>query len=261
MNESLNISILQYDIKWEDPVCNIRKVSELLSSNYEYFKSDIVLLPEMFSTGFTMNTSLAQNIDGETIEAIKKLSKQYDIALFGSFMCIEQNKLFNRAFFITPDSETYYDKKHLFRPGDETKYYSSGDKQIIVDYKGWKIMLQICYDLRFPVWCRNINNNYDLLLIAANGPAIRQYPWDILMRARAIENSCYVAAVNRVGYDGNNIYHSGDSAIIYMKGKTIARTTEGNESVINQTISLDSLKKFRNTFPVGKDADKLIINA
>ena len=172
-------------------------------------------------------------------------------------MCSESGKLFNRAFFITPDSEYYYDKKHLFRMGEESKFYTPGEKQEIIEYKGWKIMLQVCYDLRFPIWCRNIENNYDLILFTANWPKARENAWTTLLQARAIENCCYVAAANRVGTDGNNLIYNGASSLINMKGDSDFAFL--SETIINKTISLENLVSFRKKFPVWLDADKFTI--
>ena len=255
MNKYLNLSVIQFDISWENKEKNLRRLSELVHLNSEKNKTDIYIVPEMFTTGFTMNSdSLAENIHQETILKVKELATKYDCAFNGSFRCREGENIYNRGFFIAPDIEEYYDKKHLFSIGSETLHFKAGENQKIVSYKGWNIMLQICYDLRFPVWCRNTDNDYDIILFAANWPKSRQYAWDTLLRARAIENCCYVAAANRSGEDNNgNIYRGG--SIIDMKGKALSIARDDKEDIINDSVSYEDLQKFRLKFPVWKDSD------
>ena len=256
MNKHLKISVIQFDISWENKDINLENISRLVNKNSETNETDIYIIPETFTTGFTMNSeAFAETTDGKTIKTIKKLSKKYDCAFFGSFICKDHKSIYNRGFFITPYSEDYYDKKHLFSIGSETDHFRAGSSQKIISYKGWNIMLQICYDLRFPVWCRNQNNEYDILLFAANWPKSRQSAWDILLRARAIENCCFVAAANRVGEDNNKNIYQGGSAIIDMKGTLLSHSDSGKEEILNHTISLDDLNKFRRKFPVWEDAD------
>lgn len=250
----LRISLIQLDIIWENITENLSQVEKIITENHQ--QADLFILPEMFTTGFTMNSeALAETNDGETISKIKQLARKYDIAICGSFIAEEDNKYFNRGFFITPDSENYYDKRHLFRMANETAYFSSGDKRLIVSYKGFNISLIICYDLRFPVWIRNIENEYDVLICVANWPTARSRAWNALLDARAIENMGYVCGVNRVGIDGNGFEYKGDSKIIDPKGIIIG-SSENKTDVISVTISKDSLTKFRSKFPVWKDADK-----
>lgn len=253
---SLKLSILQYDIAWENKDANFASVERLLSSSE---KSDIVVLPEMFSTGFSMNSELlAEENSGETINKIKYLSKKHDTSICGSFIAKDGGTFFNRGFFVTPDHEYFYDKRHLFRMGSEAKHFSAGDKRLIVSFRGFNICLLVCYDLRFPVWTRNVNNEYDLLIYVANWPQPRAATWYALLVARAIENQCYVCGVNRIGKDGMALNYIGDSSVIDFKGMPIVQV--GNEEkALTTDLSKESLIKFREKFPVWKDADHFII--
>lgn len=255
---TLKVSLAQYDIVWENKSANLTKVGKVAASLAG--KTDLLILPEMFSTGFTMNShSLAENISGETISLVKEWAKQYDIAICGSFIAEDSGQYYNRAFFITPHTEHYYDKHHLFRMGQEPESFSAGKKKLIFEHKGFNICLLICYDLRFPVWARNIDNEYDLLIYVANWPASRTRVWNTLLEARAIENMCYVCGVNRTGTDGNNLIHDGNSKMINAKGETILSFDLNQEDTKTVYISNNDLKKFRAKFPVWKDADKFEI--
>jgi omega-amidase len=227
--------------------------------------TDIVLLPEMFTTGFSMNTStLAEDMGGSTVLWMKKMAANVNKVIAGSLMVIDEGNYYNRFIWMNPDgSYQFYDKKHLFRMAKEEAFYSSGTKQLVIDYKGWKIRPLICYDLRFPVWSRNKNinkndrlsPNYDVVLYVANWPEVRVSAWDVLLRARAMENQAYCLGVNRVGTDGSGKEYVGHSAAIDPKGNYLldpVHTTEGT-----YTVSLDknSLEGYRNKFPQGLDAD------
>lgn len=252
--QELKITLLQIDIAWENKVENFVQVERMIAENYKH--TDLFVLPEMFSTGFTMNSrKLSESNDGETIRKIREFAQKYEVAICGSFIAEDGDKYFNRCFFISPESENYYDKRHLFRMGNETDHFSGGNKRLIVNYKGFNICLIVCYDLRFPVWIRNVENEYDLLICVANWPTVRARAWNALLDARAIENMAYVCGVNRVGVDGNGIEYGGDSKIIDPKGIIIA-TSENKAGAISVNISKDDLTKFRNKFPVWKDADE-----
>ena len=174
----------------------------------------------------------------------------------GSFIAKDNGKFYNRAFFITPEGEEhYYDKRHLFRMAEEDKHFSAGDKRLIVPYKGWNICLQVCYDLRFPVWSRNVNNEYDLLIYVANWPEARKKAWKALLHARAIENMAYVCGVNRVGVDGKGFLFRGDSMIYNAKGKKLADAGKREEITRTCTLKKSELDEFRAKFPAWKDAD------
>ena len=257
----MRISILQTDITWEDKEANLERLHKRLDELRG--KTDIVILPEMFSTGFTMRSKeLAEPVDGYTISTLRSCAAKYKIALAGSYISYDNGNYYNRAFFLTPHNEAfYYDKKHLFRMGHEEEHFSAGDKRIIIPYQGWNICLLICYDLRFPVWSRNVQNEYDLLIYVANWPTPRRHVWDTLLAARAIENMTYVCGVNRIGTDGNELKYNGGSAIFSPKGKAIAMATDDREDIITMDLSLDPLNDLRRKFPVWMDADKFEIQS
>lgn len=261
--ESLKVSYLQLDLYWENSQANLDHIEDCLSGIES--SVDLVVLPEMFNTGFSMNSSkLAQSMDGVLVKAISKWSKHYGFAIIGSFICEEQGQYFNRLLFVHPDGKIEkYDKRHLFRMANETESFSPGTDRLIVTYKGWKIMPLVCYDLRFPVWSRNqfkvenekVISEYDLMIYVANWPAARVGAWDKLLLARAIENQACVVGVNRTGFDGNNIEYNGHSTVIDAKGEYLK---EPFESVGIQTVLIrkDNLEEFRAKFPVGMDADR-----
>lgn len=255
---TLRVSLLQTDIKWEDKPYNLQNVKRQIS--HLAGKTDLVVLPEMFSTGFSMNSHLlAETNDENTILSLSAWAKEYDAAICGSFIASDSSHHFNRGFIITPEENHFYDKRHLFRLGDETKYFSAGDNHCIIEHKGFKICLLICYDLRFPVWARNVDNEYDLLIYCANWPQSRMNVWNTLLQARAIENLSYVCGVNRVGKDGMNINYNGQSCIIDFKGNKILSMDDPVESTETVSISKKELNKFREKFPVWKDADKFTL--
>lgn len=258
MNE-LRVTLFQSDIVWEDKKDNLEKLAEKLDQLSG--KSDLIVLPEMFSTGFSMNSrAMAESADGETLCTLRKLARQYEVALCGSMIATEDGRYYNRGFFIHPDGRVdHYDKRHLFRMGDEPNHYSSGKKRLIINYKEWKICLLICYDLRFPVWSRNFKNEYDLLIYVANWPASRAKVWNLLLPARAVENIAYVCGVNRVGTDGLGLKYSGDSVLIDARGQAIISCTPGVEENLTAVISMDALEDFRRKFPVWMDGDKFEI--
>lgn len=252
---NLKVSIVQYDIEWEDKTANLNKIEKYVSALSD--KTDLVILPEMCTTGFSMNVqNLAETIDGNSINYIKRLASKYNLAICGSLIIKEENKFYNRGFFITPQDEYYYDKRHLFRMGEETHFYEAGNKHLIIEHKGFNICLLICYDIRFPVWARNINNEYDLLIYVANWPESRVKTWEALLKARAIENMAYVCGVNRIGRDGLNINYNGTSMIIDARGNILSSIETRKEQIETQELSLTELNAFRNKFPVWKDADR-----
>jgi predicted amidohydrolase len=253
----LNVSILQYAIAWENKAANFATVERLLRSSDK--DHDLVILPEMFSTGFSMQSNLlAEENSGETMIRIKHLAKEYDTAICGSFIAEEKGHYFNRGFFITPDSEQYYDKRHLFRMGHETKHFSAGSHRLIVPFRGFNICLLVCYDLRFPVWARNVGNEYDLLVYVANWPQPRAKVWDALLIARAIENQSYVCGVNRIGIDGMNLHYAGGSSVIDFKGDAIVHL-HNEEKITTVQLSMETLDGFRKKFPAWEDADRFEI--
>lgn len=254
-NDKLRISLVQYDIAWENKDKNLSYIDNIISGLNG--KTDIVVLPEMFSTGFSMNShNLAEDINGKTISQIKDWAGKYNIAICGSFIAKDGPDYYNRGFFITPTKEYYYDKRHLFRMGSEPQSFSAGNKRLIVEYKGFNICLLICYDLRFPVWARNVNNEYDILIYAANWPTSRINVWNTLLPARAIENMSYVCGVNRIGTDGNSLTYNGTSKMINARGEEISFIGLNKEQVETVCISRSELEQFRTKFPVWKDADE-----
>ena len=259
--DELRISLVQTSIVWEDKENNLKHFGKLIESLAG--KSDIAVLPEAFSTGFSMRSPhlLAETNEGITIQTVQYWAKEFQMVICGSFFAKNnEDQLFNRAFFITPEGESFfYDKRHLFRMGEENKLFTAGNKIITVPYQDWNIRLIVCYDLRFPVWSRNVNNDYDLLICSANWPTVRGNVWSTLLTARAIENQCYVCGVNRTGDDGNGIDHQGDSILLDFKGQIVAECKKGQESIVTATISKKSLNEFRKKFPVWMDSDSFEI--
>jgi len=237
--------------------------------------TDLIALPEMFSTGFTMNTvgqtpngvnnkAMAEKMDGKTVAWMKKTAKEKKCVLTGSLIIEENGNYFNRLIWMRADgSFETYDKRHLFRYANEQDHYSAGSKKLIVELNGWKICPLVCYDLRFPVWSRNrlapnpskAEGKYDVLLFVANWPERRNHPWKTLLMARAMENQAYVVGLNRIGNDGNNVSHSGDSAVINYKGEIISKTKAHEEAIETVTISKTELEEWRKNFPAWMDAD------
>jgi omega-amidase len=252
----MRITFIQTDIAWEDKTANLEHYSRLLFNLKG--KTDLVVLPEMCTTGFTMHPEqLAETDQGVTLNTFKCLSAECKLAIAGSHIGKEGDKYLNRGFFIQPDGNTAtYDKRHLFRMGEEAKHYTAGNDKIIVSYLGWNIRLAICYDLRFPVWLRNVDNEYDLLLIVANWPESRQAVFDNLLVARALENQAFVCGVNRTGTDGEGLRYSGGSALINAYGKRLSEPTEKTTSIQTVDFHLEELHRFREKFPVWKDADR-----
>ena len=260
--QDLTITILQTSLHWEDIDANIKMFSEKISSIKEI--TDLIVLPEMFSTGFTMNNKVAaEKMSGKAVAWMKKTAKEKNCVVTGSLVIEEGGKYFNRLIWMRADgSFEIYNKRHLFRYAMEQDYYAAGNKKLIVELNGWKICPMICYDLRFPVWIRNTPNNlYDILLFVANWPERRNHPWKTLLMARAMENQSYVIGVNRIGNDNNNIYHSGDSAVINFKGEIISKTKAHEESAETITISKKELDEWRNIFPALMDADNFEIKS
>jgi omega-amidase len=272
---TLTITTIQSNIAWEDKAANLRMFEQKIAGMEE--KTEIVLLPEMFSTGFSMRPeALAETMQGETIEWMKRVSRENGIVLTGSIMIKEEENYFNRLIWMLPNEKFgYYDKRHLFAFGEEDKHYSPGNKRLIASVKGWKINLQVCYDLRFPVWARNrvfdsaqtqeqststslSTSEYDVLIYVANWPERRSHAWKTLLCARAIENQCYVVGVNRVGSDGNNVYHSGNSLVIDPLGQVLYHMAD-EEDVNTITLQKELLEEVRSKFPFWKDADSFKI--
>ena len=252
----LTVTIIQSNLHWENIDANLKMFSEKISSIKE--KTDLIVLPEMFSTGFTMNNKpLAENMKGRTVGWMKQMAKEKNCVVTGSVIIEEKKKYYNRLIWMMPNGKfKTYDKRHLFRYAGEEKYYSAGKKKLIVELNGWKICPMVCYDLRFPVWIRNKNKQYDVLLFVANWPERRNYPREALLLARAIENQSYVIGVNRVGKDGGDINHSGDSVFINPQGEVISKAKPNEETIMTVALSYSALEEWRKKFPAWMDADK-----
>ncbi|MDO3693858.1 amidohydrolase [Wenyingzhuangia sp. chi5] len=252
MSDSLNITLVQPDVIWMNNLTNLENLDKQLGN----IKTDLIVLPEMFSTGFCMEPSkIAETMDGLSVLWMLKTAKRLNCAVCGSLSIQEKNKYYNRFLFVTPNGiEVSYDKKHLFSYGKENEVYTAGKKSTTIHYKGWKIKPFICYDLRFPVWSRN-TNNYDLALYVANWPANRSFAWNSLLTARAIENMSYVVAVNRIGIDGNELKYQGDSKVIDPLGETLIDLKE-SKTVRQINLKINHLEKVRNKFKFLEDKDE-----
>jgi predicted amidohydrolase len=267
---TLSITTIQTNLLWEEKSANLQMLEQKIRGIEE--KTEIVVLPEMFSTGFSMQTKLlAETMEGETVQWMKRVSRENAVILTGSIIIEEDGNYFNRIIWMLPNGlYGQYDKRHLFAYAEEDKYYKPGNKRLIASVKGWKINLQVCYDLRFPVWARQApsqpppkgeeypNPEYDVLIYVANWPEKRSHAWKTLLCARAIENQCYVVGVNRVGSDGNNIYYSGNSLIIDPLGQVLYHMAD-EEDVFTITLQKEKLEEIREKFPFWKDADSFNI--
>lgn len=260
MENDLRISFLQFPIEWEQKEKNLVSCESRLKEAKG--KTDLVVLPEMFTTGFSMNAAaLAEEMTGKTVSTVKRWANTYNLAITGSFIAHEEEHFYNRAFFITPDGQVYhYDKRHLFSMAGETRTYTAGSERPVILYKGWNICLQICYDLRFPVWSRNQDNEYDLLIYMANWPEVRSAVWQPLLQARAIENQAYVCGVNRTGIDGKGFNYAGGSVLFSPKGEMLGCAYSRKHCLLTRTLSAEKLMTFRRKFPVANDQDSFQLN-
>lgn len=257
---TLTISTIQSNLFWEDKEANLAMFTEKISSLKQ--KTELVILPEMFSTGFSMNaTKLAEKMDGATVDWMRSMSRENRVIITGSVIIEDEGKYFNRMIWMMPNGEYgYYDKRHLFAYSQEDQYYHAGSKRLIASVKGWRLNLQVCYDLRFPVWARQrsgaeaANPEYDVLVYVANWPARRSHAWKTLLCARAIENQCYVVGVNRVGQDGKEINYSGDSLMINPLGEVLYHMAD-EEDIFTITLEREKLEEVRTKFPFLKDGD------
>lgn len=253
--QNLKITIIQPDIVWEDINSNLEKYTEIITG---IESTDLIVLPEMFTTGFSMNPKiLKENMDGNSVKWMKKMANEKDASVVGSLIIEENGKIFNRAVWVFPDGKTeFYDKRHLFSMGKENLHYSSGSEKVIVEFRGWKFCPLICYDLRFPVWSRN-TENYDVLIYMANWPSPRHNHWKTLLMARAVENHAYCIGVNRTGIHGTGLKYSGDSGMISYEG--VAEFLGENENVKTFEISFPELLEYRKKLPFLKDIDNFQI--
>ena len=252
----MKISLIQTSLDWEDHQANRQRFSELIDQIEE---TNMIMLPEMFATGFTMNPeAVAETMDGESVKWMQAIAVKKQCAVTGSLVIKENGNYYNRLFFIYPNGEfKTYNKRHLFTLAGEHKEYTAGSEKLIVEYKGWKICPLVCYDLRFPVFARNVEG-YDLLLFVANWPSPRVLAWDVLLQARAVENMCYVAGVNRVGQDSNGHNYPGHSQVFDSLGKPMLETSD-NEEVYTVTINKEEMLENRKKLDFLNDRDSFIL--
>lgn len=256
--QDLTVTIIQTALFWEDIEANIHLFNQKIDGLTE--KTDLIVLPEMFTTGFTMNAApFAQDMKGSAVSWLKKKAEQKKTDIVGSMIIKEAGKYYNRLIWAKPaDNLLTYDKEHLFRLAGEQKVYSASHRKITVELNGWKIRPFICYDLRFPIWTRNLEPLYDVAIFIANWPERRSAHWRLLLQARAIENQCYVIGVNRIGEDGNRYSHRGDSSLIDAQGNIIFQNA--NEDIIyTHTLSYKKMMDYRKYFPAWMDADSTLV--
>ena len=277
---SLSITLIQSNLHWENKEANLRMFEEKIVALKE--KTEMVILPEMFNTGFSMNPKLlAEKMDGATVEWMMRIAKERRIIVTGSVIIEEDGYYYNRLIWMLPVGQYgHYDKRHLFGFAEEDQHYTAGNKRLVASVNGFKLNLQICYDLRFPVWAsqqsfvppllgkKRVSNfdafkepehpEYDILIYVANWPERRIHAWKTLLTARAIENQSYVIGVNRVGNDGNDIYYSGDSMVVDPLGNVVYEKTH-EEDVFTITLHKEKVDEIRNKFPFWKDAEHFII--
>jgi omega-amidase len=258
---TLTFTLIQTQLHWEDKTANLAMLEQKIMGIGE--RTEIVVLPEMFSTGFSMNPAkLAEDMNGETVQWMKRIAAAKKIILTGSVIIAEDGNYYNRLLWVLPDGNIgTYDKRHRFAYAGENNEYTSGNKRLVAQVKGWKINLLVCYDLRFPVWARQQNNEhleYDVLLYVANWPQRRAHAWKTLLTARAIENQSYVIGVNRVGEDGNQINHNGESMVVDPLGEVLYQKA-AEEAIFTITLEKEKLEEVRTKFPFWKDADQFKI--
>lgn len=256
MNQILNIALIQTHLAWENPIQNRAAFGQKIAAIDKNI--DLIVLPEMFTTGFTMNVSeMAENMNGETVAWLKKIAKDTDSAIAGSMIITEDTKNYNRFLFVRPDGIIHtYDKHQLFTLANEQEVFVAGQEEVIIEYKGWKIKPQVCYDLRFPVWARN-TSEYDVLLYVASWPKLRVNAWDILLQARAIENMCYCIGVNRIGLDGKGYEYNGHSAVYDVLGHSVIEENPiEKESIEYAVLNRLHIQHTRKKLGFLKDADR-----
>ena len=253
MSEHLKVTIIQSNIFWEDKLANLKYFEKKID---KISQTDLIVLPEMFTTGFTMNPApLAETMDGKTVNWMLDLASEKKSLIVGSVIIEDDSYYYNRLIAAFPNGTIqYYDKKHLFTLANEHQHYTAGKKQLLLEYKGWKIFPLVCYDLRFPVWARN-TVNYDVLIYIASWPKIRIAAWDTLLKARAIENMCYTIGVNRVGVDANDFEYPGHSVVLDAFGNEILSTNENQEGVFNVILDKDKLDEIRKKLQFLNDRD------
>ncbi|MBQ4800603.1 amidohydrolase [Pseudoalteromonas sp. MMG006] len=250
---TLTLTLVQSELHWLDKDANLamfdKKLAEITAN------PDLILLPETFATGFAINLDCAEPENGKVLTWLKAQAHKHNAIIAGSVLVVQGNKKANRFYWVTPKGEVnYYDKRHLFRLGSEGDYVVAGQARKTFEINGFKLLPQVCYDLRFPVFQRN-NNDYDVMINVANWPAVRRHIWDTLLMARAMENLCYVVAVNRVGDDGNGVAHNGGTAVYDFKGDTLAKAKNNTQELLTVTLEKAPLEDFKTAFPAYLDAD------
>lgn len=263
----LRVSLVQSELHWEDPAAN-RRLLDGSMGQLDGSQTDLIVLPEMFATGFTMNAErMAEPAqESPSLEWLRQQARERDCVLTGSLAIAESGNCYNRMVWATPDGRvTCYDKRHLFRMGDEPKHYAMGTSRKVVELNGFRLLLCVCYDLRFPVWLRQQPGReqafeYDALVCVANWPAPRRHPWRTLLQARAVENLSYVIGVNRIGHDGNGLPYAGDTMLVDFKGEPIVDRPRGEAFVETATLSHAALDGFRAKFPAWRDADPFTLS-
>lgn len=261
--KDLKITLIQTNIFWEDIDSNLKKYEDQYFSQIKPNQTDLILLPELFSTGFSMETKvLAESIDGKTFKWMQSWATKLNTQIGGSIIIKEEeNNYYNRFVIVSKNGiETQYNKKHLFRMGNENNHFTAGNERIIYNLNGWNILLQVCYDLRFPVYSRNKTINgkkeYDIALYVANWPKVRSNIWSVLLQARAIENQTFCIGLNRIGNDGNNISHSGNSVVFNPWGQKLMELKNSKEELVNIKIQKSTLHDINTKFPAFLDADE-----
>lgn len=252
----MKVALLQYPIVWAEVRENLR-LTELRLAELQG-KADVALLPEMFTTGFCVDRpELAEPADGLTVRTLRRWAATFDLAIAGSFICREDNHYYNRGFFVRPDGTTdFVDKRHLYRSGGEAAFFSPGQERVVSEYKGVRFCLQVCYDLRFPVWQRNRTGyDYDILLYSAAWPEVRIAAWDVLLAARAIENQCYLAAVNTVGDDGLGLHYSGHSVAYDTRLRKLVQFPDNQAGTQIADFDMAALSHYRDVLPLWRDSD------
>ena len=250
---TLTLTLVQSELHWLDKDANLamfdKKLAEITAN------PDLILLPETFATGFAINLDCAEPENGKVLTWLKTQAHKHNAVIAGSVLVAQGDKKANRFYWVTPKGEVnYYDKRHLFRLGREGDYVVAGQARKTFEINGFKLLPQVCYDLRFPVFQRN-NNDYDVMINVANWPAVRRHIWDTLLMARAMENLCYVVAVNRVGDDGNGVAHNGGTAVFDFKGDTLAKAKDNTQELLTLTLDKAPLEDFKTAFPAYLDAD------
>lgn len=256
----MRVAVLQYPIVWGDVRANVSAAAERIAALAG--EADVALLPEMFSTGFCVDRpQLAEPVDGYSIRTMQQVADKSGVAIAGTFICSDSGKLFNRGFLLSPNAAPQFtDKRHLYATGGEDRFFTPGDRRTIFTYQGVKILMLICYDVRFPVWARNVwGDDYDLILVSANWPEARIAMWDVLVAARAVENQCYIVAANLVGDDGAGWHYNGHSVAYDTRLKELLGFQDNEQGTRIADLSMPVLKHYREALPLWRDTDRKLV--